>query len=100
MVKSIYAVFDRKTNSVELVQMSANLEAFERWFAHIFLWNNSDSMFALYPEDYDIYNLFTFDTESLEGETSWKPHLVANVASIFDHFHIARPNLARDPDEA
>lgn len=98
MVKSVYAVFDRKTNSVELVQIAANLEAFERWFAHVFL--RTDCMFALYPDDYDIYNLVTFDTETLEGETSWKPHLVANVASIFDHFHIARPNLARDPDEA
>jgi hypothetical protein len=98
MVMSIYAVFDRKTNSVALVKEAENLDAFQRWFATVFL--RTDSMFALYPDDYSVYNLCSFDSETLEGEKTWSPSVVCDVAAIFDHFRLARPNLVRDPDEA
>lgn len=51
-MKTIYAIFDRKTSSVELVKEADNIQAFERWFATVFL--RGDGMFALYPADYDI----------------------------------------------
>lgn len=97
-MKSIYAIFDRKTNSVELVKDADNIQAFERWFATVFL--RSDSMFALYPEDYDIYDLCGFDPETLRVNADYPAQLICSVSELFDIFKIARPNLARDPDEA
>lgn len=97
MIKSIFAVFDRKTNSVELIQQAENLDVFKRWFANVFL--ASDCIFSRFPEDYDIYDLCTYDTETLEGEKSWSPHVVTSVSAIIDHYHLARPNPVRDPDE-
>lgn len=98
MVKTIFAVFDRKTNSVELIQQAENLDVFKRWFANVFL--TADSMFSRFPEDYDIYGLCTYDTETLEGEKSWSPHVLTSVSAIIDHYHLARPDLARSSDEA
>ena len=98
MVKSIFAVYDRKTSSVEIIQQAETLEVFQRWFANVFL--TTDTMFARFADDYDIYNLCTYDTETLEGEKTWSPHVVSSVSAIFDHFKLARPNLARDTDEA
>ena len=34
-MKTIFAIFDRKTNSVELVREADNIQAFERWFATV-----------------------------------------------------------------
>lgn len=97
-MKSIFAIFDRKTNSVELVKDADNIQAFERWFATVFL--RSDGMFALYPEDYDIYDLCGFDPETLRVNADYPAQLICSVSELFDIFKIARPNLARDPDEA
>lgn len=97
-MKSIYAIFDRKTNSVDFVKDSDNIQSFERWFATVFL--RSDSMFALYSEDYDIYELCTFNPETLKVDVDCSSSLICSVSELFDIFKIARPNLARDPDEA
>lgn len=97
-MKSIYAIFDRKTNSVELVKDADNIQAFERWFATVFL--RSDCMFALYPEDYDIYDLCGFNPETLSVNADYPAQLICSVSELFDIFKIARPNIARDPDEA
>lgn len=91
MKKSIYAVFDRKTHSVELVKESDNLAAFQRWFATIFL--RSDSMFALYPEDYDVFEICRFDTETLKVDKDPVPYVVFNMPELFDIFKIPRPSL-------
>lgn len=93
MIKSIFAVYDRKTHSVELIQQAENLEVFQRWFANVFLM--SETVFSRFPDDFDIYNLCTYDTESLEGEKSWSPSVVASVSAICDHFHLARPENGR-----
>lgn len=98
MVKNVYAVFDRKTNRVELIQAAINIDVFERWFVHVF--SGSDCLFIQYPDDYDIYFLCSFDDETMDSEKSWKPCLITNVASILDHFRLARPDLARSSDEA
>ena len=97
-MKTIYAIFDRKTNSVELVKDADNIQAFERWFATVFL--RSDSMFALYPDDYDIYELCAFNPETLKVCPDFPSMLICSVSELFDIFKIARPNLVRDPDEA
>mgnify|MGYP007072469000 FL=1 len=49
-MKSIYAIFDRKTGSAELVKEADNVQVFERWFASAFL--RSSSLFGIYPEDF------------------------------------------------
>lgn len=91
-MKTIYAVFDRKTAAVELVKDSDNIQAFERWFATVFL--RSDSMFALYPEDYDIYALCDFDPETLKVDNDRGSELICSVSELFDVFKLPRPNVA------
>ena len=92
MKKSIYCVFDRKTHSVELVREFDNVEAFQRWFATVFL--RSDSMFAFYPDDYDVYEICRFNTESLAIDKDATSHLLFNISELFDIFKIPRPSLA------
>ena len=68
-MKTIYAIFDRKTSSCALCKEAANIEEFERWFATVFL--RDSSMFALYPQDYDIYSLCSFDDENMTIPEPW-----------------------------
>lgn len=91
-MKTIYAVFDRKTGSVELVRESDNIQAFERWFATVFL--RGDGMFALYPDDYDIYELCSFDPETLKVNVGSGSDLICSVSELFDIFKIPRPSFA------
>lgn len=91
-MKTIYAIFDRKTSSVELVKEADNIQAFERWFATVFLRN--DGMFSLYPEDYDIYELCMFDPETLKVTVGSGSELICSVSDLFDIFKIPRPNFA------
>ncbi len=100
MTKGIYAIFDRKTKSVDFVKEADNVDSFNRWFATAFL--RSDTMFALYPDDYDIYLLGCFDSETMHGDI--EPDLLYSVSDLFDIFKLprpsARPDLARSSDEA
>lgn len=91
-MKTIYAIFDRKTNFVELVKDADNIQAFERWFATVFL--RGDGMFALYPDDYDIYELCMFDPETLKVTVDSGSELICSVSELFDIFKIPRPNFA------
>lgn len=88
MIKSIFAVYDRKTRSVELIQQAENVDVFERWFANVFLM--CETVFSRFPDDFDVYVLCTYDTESLEGDKSWSPAVITSVSAILDHFHLAR----------
>lgn len=92
-MKTIYAVYDRKTNSVELVKDADNIQAFERWFATVFL--RSDGMFALYPKDYDIYELCMFNPETLKVNIDSGSELICSVDELFDIFKIPRPAVAQ-----
>lgn len=85
-MKEIFAVFDRKTSSCVFVKEAANLKDFERWFATAFL--RSDSLFALYPFDYDIYNLCGLDDEHMKLITDYPPVLMCSVSELFDIFKI------------
>lgn len=91
-MKTIYAIYDRKTNSVELVKEADNISAFERWFATVFL--RGDGMFALYPDDYDIYELCSFDPETLKVDSERGSVLNCSVSDLFDVFKIPRPTFA------
>lgn len=93
MKKSIYCVFDRKTHSVDLVKDFDNVEGFQRWFATVFL--RTDSMFALYPDDFDVYELCRFDSESLVLDKDSAAHLLFNLSELFDIFKIPRPSLVQ-----
>lgn len=95
MIRNLYAIFDRKTKSVEFVKEADNIECFKRWFATAFL--RVDSMFALYPDDYDIYLLGCFDCETMHGDI--EPDLMCSVSDLFDQFKLARPDSARSSDE-
>lgn len=95
MIKNLYAIFDRKTKSVDFVKEADNIDVFKRWFATVFL--HSDGMYALYPEDYDIYLLGCFDSESMHGDL--EPDLMCSVSDLFDQFKLARPDSARFSDE-
>ena len=97
-MKIIFCVHDRKTNSCALCKEAANIEEFERWFATVFL--RDQSMFALYPQDYDIYSVTSLDDETMTIQDSHPPKLICSVDELFDIFKIARPNLARSSDEA
>lgn len=92
-MKTIYAVFDRKTSSCALCKEAVNVEEFERWFATVFL--RDSSMFALYPEDYDIYSICTFDDEHMTIEECSVPSLITSVDELFSIFKIPRPNSAQ-----
>lgn len=92
-MKTIYAVFDRKTNSCALCKDAVNIEEFQRWFATVFL--RDTSMFALYPEDYDIYALCTFDDENMTIPEYSPTHLICSVDELFSIFKIPRPTSAQ-----
>lgn len=92
-MKIIYAVFDRKTCSTSLVKEASSIEEFERWFATVFL--RSESMFALYPADFDIYHLCAFDDQHMKINTGFEPELLCSVDELFDIFKIPRPTLAQ-----
>lgn len=92
-MKTIYAIFDRKTNSCSLVKEAVNIEEFQRWFATVFL--RDSSMFALYPQDYDIYSVCTFDDEHMKINTDYPPALICSVDELFDIFKIPRPTVAQ-----
>lgn len=92
-MKTIYAVFDRKTNSTALCKEAVNLEEFQRWFATVFL--RDASMFALYPQDYDIYSICTFDEEHMTVPDSTSPRLICSVDELFSIFKLPRPTSAQ-----
>lgn len=92
-MKIIYSIFDRKTSSCALVKDASGIEEFERWFATAFL--RSDAMFALYPEDFDIYELCAFDDEHMTLNTDYPPRLICSVDELFDIFKIPRPTIAQ-----
>lgn len=100
MTKGIYALFDRKTKSVQFVKEADNIDCFKRWFASVFL--HAETIFALYPEDFDIYILGSFDAETMHGDI--EPELLCSVSDLFDLFKLprpfARPDMARSSDEA
>ena len=92
-MKIIYSIFDRKTCSCALVKEATGIEEFERWFATVFL--RSDAMFALYPEDFDIYELCALDDEHMTLKTDYPPRLICSVDELFDVFKIPRPTIAQ-----
>lgn len=92
-MKTIYAVFDRKTNSCALCKEALNVEEFQRWFATVFL--RDSSMFALYPQDYDIYSVCTFDEENMTIPDFAPPHLICSVEELFSIFNLPRPTIAQ-----
>lgn len=92
-MKTVYAVFDRKTNSCALCKEAANIEEFQRWFATVFL--RDSSMFALYPMDFDIYELCGLDDEHMKINTDYPPSLICSVDELFDIFKIPRPTVAQ-----
>ena len=92
-MKTIYAIFDRKTNSCSLVKEAVNIEEFQRWFTTVFL--RDSSMFALYPQDYDIYSVCTFDDEKMKINTDYPPALICSVDELFDIFKVPRPTVAQ-----
>lgn len=92
-MKTIYCIYDRKTNSCALCKEASTLPEFERWFATVFL--RSDAMFALYPKDYDIYSVCTFDDEHMILVDGDPMKLVCSVDALFDIFNIPRPTSAQ-----
>lgn len=92
-MKTIYAVFDRKTNTTALCKEAVNVEEFQRWFATVFL--RDASMFALYPEDYDIYSICTFDEENMTIPDSTPPRLICSIEELFSLFKLPRPTSAQ-----
>lgn len=92
-MKTIYAIYDRKTNSCALCKEASSLPEFERWFATVFL--RSDSMFALYPKDYDIYSVCTFDDEHMTMDECSVPSLLTSVDHLFEIFNVPRPTSAQ-----
>lgn len=94
-MKTIYAIFDRKTNSCALCKEAVNIEEFQRWFATVFL--RDSSMFALYPQDYDIYSLCSFNDENMtvDDPASFPPCLICSVDELFSIFKIPRPTSAQ-----
>lgn len=94
-MKAIFAIFDRKTGSAELVKEADNVEVFERWFVSAFL--RSSSLFGMYPEDFDIYEICSFDPETLYVKVieCQHPQLICSVSDLFDIFKIPRPTSAQ-----
>lgn len=92
-MKIIFGVFDRKTCSCALVKEAGCIEEFQRWFATAFL--RDSSMFALYPADFDIYDLCGFDDERMKINTDYPPSLICSVDELFDIFKIPRPTPAQ-----
>ena len=78
---------------VRFVKEAANIEEFQRWFATVFL--RDSSMFALYPEDYDIYSLLLLMKEHMTSADSLPPRVVCSVEELFSIFKIPRPTSAQ-----
>lgn len=91
-MKTIYCVYDRKTNSCALCKEASTLPEFERWFATVFL--RSDAIFALYPKDYDIYSVCSFDDEHMILVDGDPMKLICSVDALFDIFNLSRPTSA------
>lgn len=96
-MKQIFAVYDRKIQSVALIKDAECLYDFERWFAFTFL-NSPTNLFACYPDDFLVYSLCIFDPEKMTLAPDSKSIIATDVSEIMDFFKIPRPNLARDPD--
>ncbi len=94
----IFAIRDRKTAYICFIKEADNVECFKRWFATAFL--RADTMFALYPDDYDVYKLCDYDPSSMVVSCLKGPKLYGSVSDIFDQFHLTRPDSARSSDEA
>ena len=95
----IFCIRDRKTAYVCFVKDAVNSESFERWFVQNLL-VDSKTIFGMFPEDYDIYKLCDYDPSSMVVSAPKGPKLFGSVSDLYDKYHLARPNLARDPDEA
>jgi hypothetical protein len=54
-------------------------------------------MFALYPQDYDIYSLCSFNDENMtvDDPNSFPPSLICSVDELFSIFKIPRPTSAQ-----
>lgn len=95
----IFAIRDRKTAFAMFVKDAVNIDEFERWFVHNMLIDGK-TIFCMFPEDYDIYKICEFDRNSMAVSAPKSPKLICSVSDLYDKFNLARPNLARDPDEA
>lgn len=88
----IFALRDRKTASCLFVKDASNVDDFERWFVQNLL-IESKTLFGTFPEDYDIYQLCSFDRDSMLVTTLKSPKLICSVSDLFDKFHLVPPKL-------
>lgn len=62
MIQQIFSVFDVKTEEYSAPFYSPTLAAGERAFGDVL--GDPESVLAKHPEDYQLYHLGSFDTES------------------------------------
>lgn len=97
----IFALRDRKAAFTVFVKDSVNYEDFERWFVtNMLLDGNGKSVFQAFPEDYDIYQICSFDRTSMLVTPVKSPKLICSVADLYSKFNLARPRWVSNPDEA
>nr|DAQ54787.1 MAG TPA: DNA binding protein [Microviridae sp.] len=96
----IFALRDRKAAFTVFVKDSANSEDFERWFiTNMLLEDNGKSVFQVFPEDYDIYKLCSFDRTSMLVTPPKSPKLICSVADLYSKYKLARPHWVSNSDE-
>ncbi len=81
MKKTIFGVFDRKVKEFVIIRDCVNIEDFKRWFTLALM--DVPSIFSRFPEDYDIYTLALFDSETGALTTGDFPaSLVCSVSEL------------------
>ena len=81
MKKTIFGVFDRKVKEFVIIRDCVNIEDFKRWFTLALM--DVPSIFSRFPEDYDIYTLAFFDSETGALTTGDLPaSLVCSVSEL------------------
>ena len=83
MKKTLYAVFDRKVKEFIMLREAVNIAEFKRWFILGFL-DGYKSIFASFPDDYDVYALCDFSSETGRIDGNPEPKLILNVKDLVD----------------
>lgn len=92
MIRSLYSLYDKKTNYFNPPVCCHNEKEACRTFAMVV--QGKASIFNQYPSDFDLYELGTFDDHSAKLESHETPKYVKNVSEL-----IAGRNPRKGSDE-
>lgn len=81
MQKMLFSLFDRKLREHGPIFVEQNSQTMERSLMDA-VSRSGESMLAKYPQDYDLYLIGEYETETAVVTPSVPPLMLANVADI------------------